>query len=75
MFVYRNRDGGGGVLSKEKTEDPRERYSSVYISLTMGSNMFSLEPDLATGNMVLSQISMRVRALLPATSEHFVHQA
>lgn len=28
--------------------------------------MFSLEPDLETGNMVLSQISMSARALLPA---------
>lgn len=33
--------------------------------------MFSLEPDLATGNMVLSQISI-VRALLPAVSESLV---
>lgn len=55
-----------------KAHVPRGRYSSVYISPTMGSNMFSLEPDLATGNMVLGQISMSVRALLPAMPESFV---
>lgn len=41
----------------------------------MGSNMFSLEPDLATGNMVQSQISMSVRALLPPGVKHFISQA
>jgi len=38
----------------------------------MGSYMFSLGPALPNGNMVLSQISMTVRALLPATSTSFV---
>lgn len=41
VFVYRN--GGGGA------EAPQWRYSSVYISPTIGSNMFPSEPDLATG--------------------------
>lgn len=37
--------------------------------------MFSFESDLATGKMVLSQISMSVRALLPhAMSKSFVSQ-
>lgn len=40
----------------------------------MGSNMFSLEPDLATGNMVQSQISMSAWALLPPGEKHFVSQ-
>lgn len=40
----------------------------------MGSNMFSLEPDLATGNMVQSQISMSAWALLPPGEKHFISQ-
>lgn len=61
-----------GPKPVEKAQVPWGRYSSVYISPTIASNVFSLETDLATGNMVLSQISMSVRAPLPAESKSVV---